>query len=150
MNVLIELSDGELLLVTPEAMSKIMESAEEFDGFTGVRLVGVVGSAPTGDPKSIQVLEHERLEWAIKTFPEATAMSSIKKCRGELDEIEWDIEGGIKRPEEYADAIMCLFDSAARQGITVDEILEAYAAKIKINKGRKWMKNDDNSYSHVK
>lgn len=95
-------------------------------------------------------LEEVRLRWSLETFKEATPTSSLNKCRSEIDEIEQDISNGIKRPEEYADAIMCLFDSAGRQGITVQEILESYRKKIEINKTRTWVKNPDNSYSHVK
>lgn len=61
-----------------------------------------------------------------------------------------DITAGIKRPEEYADALMCLFDSAGRQGILPENIFRAFAKKLKVNKARKWIKNPDNTYSHVK
>src|SRR4051812_47870137 len=98
--------------------------------------------------KSLIELEHDRMKWASKTFPEATALSSLEKLKEEIKEIQLDISRGIKRPEEYADAIMCLFDSAKRHGITPEEIQESYAKKIEINKNRKWVKNPDNTYSH--
>lgn len=93
-------------------------------------------------------LENERLEWSLKTFPEATATSSLFKLAEEAAEIAADIENGKREPEEYADALMCLLDSAGRQGISVQEILIAYRSKLDINKQRKWIKNPDNTYSH--
>jgi hypothetical protein len=63
-------------------------------------------------------LEDERMRWAWKTFPDATAISSLRKLESEIKEIEADINAGAKNPYEYADALMCLFDSAGRQGIT--------------------------------
>lgn len=97
---------------------------------------------------SIIELEHERLQWSLKTFTEATSISSLYKCRDELHEIESDILMEKRIPEEYADAIMCLFDSAGRHGIPVEEIFEAYKIKFEINKKRVWVKNDNNTYSH--
>lgn len=99
---------------------------------------------------SIIKLEIERLEWSLKTFPEATPISSLKKLRSEIEEIEQDINRGERRPEEYADALMCLFDSAGRQGILPEEIFMWFKRKLKINKAREWTKNPDNSYSHIK
>jgi hypothetical protein len=97
---------------------------------------------------SIIELEHERLAWSLKTFTEATSISSLYKCRDEIREIESDILMEKRVPEEYADALMCLFDSAGRQGIPVEEIFEAYRIKFEINKKRTWVKNENNTYSH--
>lgn len=95
-------------------------------------------------------LEEERLAWSLATFPDATAVSSLRKLESEIKEIESDIETGQRRPEEYADALMCLFNSAGRNGITVVEIIDAFSAKLEVNKARKWRRNPDNSYSHIK
>lgn len=95
-------------------------------------------------------LEKERLEWSLKTFPEATPISSLRKLESEIKEIEADIEAGIRNPEEYADAIMCLLDCAGRNGIYTEEIIAAFAVKLEKNKKRTWAKNPDNSYSHIK
>lgn len=94
--------------------------------------------------------EKERMKWSLDTFKEATALSSLRKCEEEIEEIEVNIVEKHKDPEEYADAIMCLFDSAGRDGITADQIKEAYIKKVAINKARKWVKNPNNTYSHVK
>lgn len=97
-------------------------------------------------------LEAERMAWSIKTFPEATAISSLRKLEGEVEETEIDIINGHREPLEYADMLMCLFDSAGRQDkpITPQEIFDAFEKKLKINKARTWVKNIDNTYSHVK
>lgn len=95
-------------------------------------------------------LEKERLAWSLETFTEATPISSLRKLETEIDEIERNIENGIKDPIEYADAMMCLLDSAGRDGISVEVILKAFELKLKVNKEREWAKNDDNSYSHIK
>lgn len=52
--------------------------------------------------------------------------------------------------EEYVDCVMCLFDSARRLGITGEMFEEAFRAKLAKNKSRTWVKNPDNTYSHVK
>lgn len=98
---------------------------------------------------NIHNLEKERLKWSLETFTEATALSSMFKLIGEANEIIADIKSGKREPEEYADVLMCLFDSAGRQGISVDEIFEAFEKKLRVNKIRTWVKNPDNSYSHV-
>jgi len=100
--------------------------------------------------EKIIALENERFKWSLETFPEATALSSLNKLRSEAQEIENDIIDGVRRPEEYADALMCLFDSAGRQGIGAGEIIDWFEKKLKTNKSRTWTKNEDNSYSHIK
>jgi len=100
--------------------------------------------------KSIIELEAERLEWSMEIFTDATAVSSLDKLRDEVDEIESDIKAGVREPMEYADALMCLFDSAGRQGILPAEIFDAFEKKLAINKARNWKKNDNNTYSHTK
>lgn len=95
-------------------------------------------------------LEEERFAWSLKKFIEATPISSLRKCEEEILEIEKDILSGSVNPVEYADALMCLFDSAGRCGISVQEIFAAYQLKFEENKLRSWKKNADNSYSHIK
>ena len=61
------------------------------------------------------------------------------------------ISGGYRYElcTEYADAIFCIMDSARREGVTVQDILNAGQAKLIVNKARKWRDNGDGSYSHV-
>lgn len=104
---------------------------------------------------TIQELEAERLEWSLKNFPAATPFSSLQKLKSEITEVEKELGGPntrnwINLTEEYADCLMCLFDSAGRACITPDDIFKAFAAKLIKNKERVWVKNADNTYSHVK
>lgn len=110
--------------------------------------------------KTIFELEADRLEWSKKTFPEATPRSSMFKLESEVKEVLKEITKLEKFPdgddglraltEEYADCLMCLFDSAGRAGVSVEEIFEAFEEKLEVNKNRKWVKNSNNTYSHVK
>ncbi len=96
-------------------------------------------------------LEKERFEWSLKTFPESTALSSLQHLKKEIKEIEQDIAARKIEPIEYADCLMCLFDSAGRQGISPEQIFTAFKEKLRINKyERTWVKNPDNTYSHTK
>lgn len=105
-------------------------------------------------------LEKERLEWSLKQFPEATPRSSMLKLKEEVKEVLKEISVLEKFPDgdggladlcmEYADCLMCLFDSAGRAGVSVEEIIESFQEKFNINKDRVWKKNPDNTYSHVK
>ena len=101
-------------------------------------------------PVNIVKLERKRMAWARKVFPDSTALSSLIHLEKEIREIKYDIQHGIRRPEEYADALSCLFDSAGRQGITPEEIFQAADAKFLVNLSRTWVKNSDGTYSHVK
>ena len=94
-------------------------------------------------------LEAERFAWSLKIFPEATPLSSLKKLQSEIKEIEVDLTLGRRNPEEYADALMCLLDSAGRRGIGLREIVVAFSNKLEKNKKRGWRKNEDSTYSHV-
>jgi hypothetical protein len=104
--------------------------------------------------KTIIELEQERMEWSLKNFPYATATSSLRKLEGEIKEVELELNmpninlHPLKM--EYADCLMCLFDSAGRVGITPEMIFQGFAEKLEINKNRIWIKNSDNTYSHVK
>lgn len=108
---------------------------------------------------NIVELERQRLEWSLKNFPDATYFSSLRKLKEEIKEVEKELKYLEKFPEqyslpkltmEYADCLMCLFDSAGRAGIPVEDIIESFEEKLEINKERKWVKNPDNTYSHVK
>ena len=95
-------------------------------------------------------LEAERLAWSLETFTEATPESSLEKLKSEIEEISDDLKIGIPNPMEYADAMMCLLDSAGRLGITPQHLVRSFKEKLEINKSRKWIKNPDNTYSHRK
>lgn len=107
--------------------------------------------------KTLEELELERFEWSLKTFPEATAISSLIKAEEEGKEIEDALflyqVGEItleELAEEYADRIMCDLDSAERAGVSVTMLRDSFEKKLQKNKAREWVKNADNTYSHVK
>lgn len=101
-------------------------------------------------PPNLIDLENERLQWSLQTFPEATPIRCLRKAEEEIAEIEKTVMAGNPDPVEYADALMCILDSAGRAGVSVETILKAFAEKTAINKARKWAKNPDNTYSHIK
>lgn len=98
-------------------------------------------------------LAFSHVEFTQSTFREATWIASLAKLEGEANEVQEAILREFdqdKVAEEYADCLMCLFDSASRVGISPEDIKEAFAKKLKINATRTWVKNSDNTYSHVK
>lgn len=169
------------------------------------------------EKNDLMKLEKERLAWSLKTMPEASALSSLIKFFEEIKEVRENVIHQKKDPSEYADCLMCLFDSAGRDGITAemiypnaksiddtteffdrnilnyfdgiflkttiikenikngdirphfyteviaqllliaridgikeDDLIRAFKDKFEINKNRIWVKNPDNTYSHVK
>lgn len=89
------------------------------------------------------------MKWSTKTFAEATPESSLIKLEEEIGEIRENLERGMHLPEEYVDAIMCLLDSAARLGITGQQMENHFRLKFEINKKRTWVKLPDNTYTKV-
>lgn len=94
------------------------------------------------------------IEFSSQVFTDATVESSIEKLRGEIKELEhalsFDEDASTNfAAEEYADCIMCLFDSANRAGYSPSAIIEAFHNKLIKNKLRMWKKNPDNTYSHI-
>lgn len=98
---------------------------------------------------NLQHLITEFTDWSSLAFAEATAFSSLRKCREELVEISGDLVLGKDPTEEYVDAVMSLFDSARRAGIDTETFVKVFRKKLAINKNRTWKKNDDNTYSHL-
>lgn len=109
---------------------------------------------PSDSDESIAIAflnaEKERMKWSSEIFTEATALSSLEKAKGEIIEMSDDIKAGIREPKEPADVIMCVFDSSGRHQMPAIIVMKAYIEKVKINKSRKWEKNADNTYSHIK
>lgn len=102
--------------------------------------------------KTLTELMQEHVDFTLSTFPDATAVSSLLKLQMELVEAGFEIDRGDKDAlaEEYTDCIMCIVDSAARAGVTPNDLLIAFREKLQKNKSRAWVKNADNTYSHVK
>lgn len=104
------------------------------------------------EPIDMIALINERMKWSFQTFPEATALSSLIKLQGEVEELQADILIGKRSPLEYADILHCVFDIAGREvdPVSPEEIFQAFKDKFEINKNRTWIKNADNTYSHKK
>jgi hypothetical protein len=91
--------------------------------------------------------------WADATFPKGTAEGALIHAGRELIEVQAEVlRGGVtfSMAVEYADLLFCILDSARRQGLTLNEIINAGEHKLNINKARKWKDNGDGSYSHIK
>jgi hypothetical protein len=102
-------------------------------------------------------------KWVSETFPDGSPQSSLKGLKRKIKELEYELMSNITLENdddiffsnericiEYADCFMYLFDSARRFGLSVDGIFYRLREKLDINKQRKWEKNNDNTYSHVK
>lgn len=94
---------------------------------------------------------NEFAAFAKKTFKRAHPITSLQKLDEEIKEVAHEIRHGHENlAEEYADCIMCLIDSAARMKITPEMLFEAFTRKLEVNKSRKWKRNKDGTYSHIK
>lgn len=101
--------------------------------------------------RPIDEIMFEFTSWSVPTFSNATSISSLTKLCHEIEEVHDAIVNDLpNKVEEYADCIMCIFDSAARELVTVEQINLALEAKLAKNKSRKWVRNSDNTYSHIK
>lgn len=124
------------------------KEAEDFHDEMGKFIAAAITEKLKGE--SIESLEAKRFAWAGPFFKNATAISSLYKLRTEIDEIEADLVAGIKRPEEFADAMMCLFDSAGRAGIFPGDIAKAFKEKLEVNLSSKWIDQGDGTYKRIK
>lgn len=103
--------------------------------------------------KSLEQLMAEHFEFTSTTFPEATGLSSLTKLQEEIGEVSDELIHGSDSEAlavEFADCFQCLNDSMGRAGVTVPMLVAAFAKKLEVNKARTWVKNPDNTYSHVK
>lgn len=102
--------------------------------------------------QSFEEMFEQHTAFSLRTFLRATVKSSLNKCREEIKEIETLADEGEfldhELAEEYVDAMMCLIDSAARAGIQIMALQNAFQEKLLKNRNRKWILNDDNTYSH--
>jgi len=99
-------------------------------------------------------LEAKRLEWSLKLFKTANPISSIIKLQNELEEVIAELSAETINKEhlseEYADCLMCLFDSAGRAGILPTDIFKSFSEKLKVNLSSEWIDNGNGTYSRIK
>lgn len=92
-------------------------------------------------------------EWQDKTFPSANSLSKIAHLIEEIVELKNEIiYGNISTVKlEFADCFLLLFGAALKEGISLDEILEAMQNKMNINRYRSWESPDENGIiRHIK
>lgn len=102
--------------------------------------------------------------WQDKTFGHATPMSKLAHLKKELFELEANLDAHnspefndiektiISREtwEEYADCFLLLYGSAAKFGMSWDDINLAISRKMDKNEKRKWGKPDkDGVVEHI-
>jgi len=105
------------------------------------------------EENSLESLETKRLEWSKKVFPNADSWSSLLKLDEEIKEIKYELEhvfGSTNLITEFADALMCLFDSAGREGITPYDITKAFKFKLELNMSSDWIDQGNGTYKRVK
>lgn len=102
--------------------------------------------------KTFEQLFEEHIKFTSDTFPDATPLSALYHLRKEIGEVIDELAdyNPDTRAIEYADCLGCLLDSAARAGVSPADLMAAFEKKLAINKARTWVKNADNTYSHVK
>ena len=91
----------------------------------------------------------ERDEFSFGTFgtPEA------RGCEPPLLHLQDEIQELIDNPDdnmEWADCFLLLIDAARRKGHSLDDLLDFALAKLAINRNRKWEKQPNGVYYHIK
>lgn len=94
------------------------------------------------------------MAWSTKTFAKASSFSSLQKAQLELEELQQSLVYALDpkfKLYEYADVIMCLLHSAAKEGFTIQDLTNALIEKADINYKREWILDETgNTYSHKK
>lgn len=103
---------------------------------------------------SWEKLMNDFLKLSLFTFKFATVGSGVVKLQEEIYELAKAIDARPRNrdqmAEEYVDCLMCIIDSSTRAGISNADLRRAFAKKLQINKERKWVCNDDLTYTHEK
>lgn len=103
--------------------------------------------------KTFEQIFKEHIEWTHATFPLGTSQGAITHLHREAKEVEWAIhfnESKANKTIEFADMWGCIADAMFREGITFEEVVQAWEKKLQINKTRECKYNGDGSYSHIK
>jgi hypothetical protein len=94
------------------------------------------------------------MHWSVRTFKYATSMSSLEKAKSEIEELKIDLQHvstSTEKLHEYADIILCVLHSAAKEGFNVQQVVKALREKTSINYQREWdLDHSGNTYSHKK
>lgn len=113
-------------------------------------------------PHTFESVYKHNAAFAKKTFIGCTPEMSLLHLREEIKEVEealGNIEGYSQSEfnkvregllEEYADCFLCLVSSSSNAGFNAEQITQAMNRKVVKNEGRKWKRNENGTYSHVK
>lgn len=91
----------------------------------------------------------DRNKFSSKTFGPKSKRGCIyplKKLREELEEL-------IAQPKdkmEWADCMLCILDASWRAGYTFEDLVGFCIKKLEINKKRKFIRDGDGLFKHVK
>ncbi len=98
--------------------------------------------SPAGEEPNIQQLTNRIVGWADKTFPNRTQQSALLKMYEEIGELVKD----PKKPDEYADICIMLFDLAAMNGVNIAQAVEH---KMYVNEHRTWRETETGTMQHL-
>lgn len=77
---------------------------------------------------------------------------SLLKAKEEIDELDIEIRlkiGSDNLLEEFADVVTCLIAELDANNHTIYDLIEAIHAKTEKNKLRKWIQNENGTFSHA-
>lgn len=80
-------------------------------------------------------------------FPEATVDDFCNKAVEELDEVLNAPKS--KRLGEFADAMICIWAGAAKDGWSYTDLMLAMATKTTVNRVRKFERTESGTYQHI-
>ena len=83
------------------------------------------------------------LSWAHATFVGADPQINVLKLQDETDELVED----PRSADEMADVLMVLLFQASLTGV---DLAGAFRAKLRRNLERKWGRNENGTYSHIR
>lgn len=85
-------------------------------------------------------------KWQDETFGKATPISKLHHLEDEIEELMEgfaEMKNSDEIKSEYADCFLLLYGSAAKFGMSYDDINLAISRKMDINEKRKWGKPDE-------
>lgn len=125
--------------------------------YSGVDIEWLDESEGEGNELAIVDAVKKWMGWTVDNFPKSGAKAALIHLQEEIKEVIEAMESDVPTPiseegvplMEYADCMICLLTAAGKSGFTIEELFRAIKNKMNINYTRKWVLNDDNTYSHV-
>lgn len=91
----------------------------------------------------------QRDEFSFSTFGPPAERGCIYPLKHLQREVQ-ELLDNPNDPMEWADCFLLLLDAARRKGYSVEQLTEFAIQKLAINKTRKWEKQEDGVFLHVK